>query len=90
VYNELEGDGDFEEEGLLEWPFREGFGRTTTSRGSLDDLIGIRVMVGPMTRWRELICFFLSLLELEAVLLLVEQFICFLLPQLGHGEGPSC
>jgi hypothetical protein len=31
VYVELEGDCDFADEGLLELPFREGFGRITTS-----------------------------------------------------------
>jgi hypothetical protein len=62
VYAELKGDGDFDgggdfvedEECLLELLLLEGFGRTTTSRGSLErlleDLIGIRVMVGPATR----------------------------------------
>jgi hypothetical protein len=36
----------------------------------------MRVMVGPVTRWRELVCFFFSLLELDVLLLLVEQSVC--------------
>jgi hypothetical protein len=50
----------------------------------------MRVMVGPMARWRVLACFFLSLLELEEVLARVEQLVCFLLPQVAHDEVLRC
>ena len=79
------------EEELLELlPLREGLGRTTTSWGWLEDFRGMRVIVGPVVRWRVVECFFLSLLELEVVLLRVEQSVCFLLPQLAHDEVPKC
>jgi hypothetical protein len=86
----VEGDCDFEDEGLFELPFREGLGRTTTSWGWLDDLMGMRVMVGPVARWRVVVCFFLFLLELEVVLLLGEQSLCFWLPHFGHDAWLRC
>jgi hypothetical protein len=100
VYAELKGEGDFdgggdfeddEDDFLLELLLLEGFGRTWTSRGSFEDLTGIRVMVGPAARGRVRVCPFLSLLDLEEeVLVLTRQSVCFLLPQLAHDGGPIC
>jgi hypothetical protein len=89
--DEFEGECDFDEdEALPELPLREGLGRTTTSWGWLEDLIGMRVIVGPVGRERQVECFFLSLLELDGVLLRVEQSVCLLLPQLAHDGVLKC
>jgi hypothetical protein len=96
VYVELDGEWDFDEDGELEeLLLREGLGRTTTSWGWLEERIGMRVIVGPVVRWRVVECFFLSLLEvslleLDALLLLAEQSTCLLLPQLAHVWVSKC
>lgn len=87
----MDGEWDFDEdEELPELPFLEVFGRTTTSWGWLDDRMGMRVIVGPVLRWREAGCFLPCLLVLEVELLLAEHSSCLLLPQLAHGGGSKC
>jgi hypothetical protein len=86
VYVEVCGDADLEEEELLVLVLRVALGRTTTSWGWLEDLRGMRVIVGPVGRWRVWLCLRLSLEGEEEVLLLrAEQSEWFLLPHLAHG-----
>jgi len=74
-------DDDEDELELVLFFLEEVFGRMTTSCGFFDDLIGMRVMTGPVARRVE-DCFFLLELDVEVVLLLTVQSVCFKLPHL--------
>lgn len=93
VYVEPEVEFDFvDDEWLLELFLRElVFGRIITNCGWREVLVGMRVMVGPLTRCREVERFFFSLLsKLDAALLFDEQSMCFELPHLGHEDFMLC
>lgn len=74
---------------LLELPFLEALGRTTTSWGWLELLMGILVTIGPEERWRELVerDDFLSFSGVE-LLLEEEQSVCFEDPHFAQGKAP--